>query len=58
MLWLSNVVSCSVSLMLILAWGIDILFEKLTPEHGVDTNIFKIPAHFCLRRGSFPAFFL
>ena len=28
---LSNVVSCSVSLMLILAQGIDI-FEKLTPE--------------------------
>ena len=25
--------------------------------HGVHANIFKIPAHFCLKRGSFPAFF-
>ena len=30
----SKVVSCSVSLMLTLTWGIDILFEKLTPEIG------------------------
>ena len=31
----SNVVSCSVSLMLTRTWDIDILFEKLTPEIGV-----------------------
>ena len=30
----SNVVSCSVSFMLTLAWGIDILFERLLPEIG------------------------
>ena len=30
----SNVVSSSVSLMLTLSWGIDILFENLTPEIG------------------------
>ena len=30
----SNVVSCSVSLMLTLSWGIDISLEKLTPETG------------------------
>ena len=28
----SKVVSCSVSLILTLNWGTDILFEKLTPE--------------------------
>ena len=31
-----NVVSYSVTLMLTLAWSIDILFEKLTPETGVE----------------------
>ena len=31
----SKVVSCSVSLMLTLNWGIDTLFEKLTSEIGV-----------------------
>ena len=30
----SKVVSCSVSLILTLNWGTDILFEKLTPEIG------------------------
>ena len=28
----SKIVPCSVSVMLTLTWGIDILFEKLTPE--------------------------
>ena len=31
---ISKVLSSSVSCMLTLAWGIDILFEKLTPEIG------------------------
>ena len=31
---ISKVLSSSVSRMLTLAWGIDILFEKLTPEIG------------------------
>ena len=31
---ISKVVPCSVSLILTLTWGIDILFEKLTPETG------------------------
>ena len=31
---ISKVVPCSVSLMFTLNWGIDILFEKLTPETG------------------------
>ena len=30
----SKIVPCSVSVMLTLTWGIDILFEKLTPETG------------------------
>ena len=29
-----KVLLCSVSLMLTLNWGIDILFEKSTPERG------------------------
>ena len=32
----SKIVSCSVSLMLTLTWGIDILFEKFTPAIGVE----------------------
>ena len=32
----SKVVSCSVSLMLSLTWGINMLFGKLTPEIGVE----------------------
>ena len=41
---ISKVVSCSVSLMLTLTWGIDILFEKLTSEKGDEFE--KYPLHY------------
>ena len=42
----SKIVPCSVSVMLTLTWGIDILFEKLTPETGGSSC--KIPFALCI----------
>ena len=44
----SNGVSCTVSHMLTLTWGIDILFEKLPPEIRVEFE--KQPLHTTLLR--------
>ena len=42
-------VSCLVSLMLTLTWGVNILFEKLTPEVGVSIWKKKSLAHYASR---------
>ena len=47
----SKVASYSVSPMLTLTWGIDILFEKLTPEKG--DGFENHPLHYVSRGGNF-----